>query len=461
MAGPLTSAALHVHCFSAAGQDAYRRAVGDAVTGLGMVEVQAPTAAAPPDGFVGLHAAPGGGILEALQYRDGDLTAHSVCLAPDPAVADASWSVLDRRWRDLGTDPAPQACMLEARVLYALYGGGPPDAVAIAGLLPAEVGPLRPAAADLGDGIRVWATGSPHDALRYLVVVAPRDHEAEADGWLWPDGRTDLPRVPRYLWEAAKVSYRMRQIRAAGPDGGWTGAHADILLGDLDEPDADRVVAEAHRRADALALTQAMLADSRTGVAAVLANLALLIFVDAPAAASRGPFHADLVTWEADLVFIADRTALVSAARDRVEALARMAARQREHTASAAVARNSHAIVAQAAIIGAFLLALSAAQTLHYDWPFRPSLRLPAITMVTAMALLLPLATASPRHTRSVWRVAAECGVCAASGWLVTTVAAYASWGRPAPVAVTLMVVLAAITVDFVWWHSRTSRRSS
>ncbi|MEU8006223.1 CATRA conflict system CASPASE/TPR repeat-associated protein [Catellatospora sp. NPDC049111] len=458
MAPALTAHALHVHCFALPSQDGYLARVAAAAHDLELQETEAPDAPITDT----LFAKSPPGIFEAIHRRRAELTVVSVCLAPAAGTALDSWLALDARWRAAATQPGLDSCLLEIRVLYALHRGAPPNRHTLTRHLPVQGRLSEPG--DLGNGVLLWEADTTDEAVRYLIVTAPRAHEAHADSWLWPSGDTTAPPLPRYLEEYAKARHGMRRLDgpAAGHDSHreWLHRHADALLELPDPAGSDELVRQARQRADALALTQAAIADTRLGLRAVLESLGLLMFTRAPEAARQGPLHQDLLRFTADLTSLSDRSALTASTSSRLDTLISMAERRLDRIAQEQVVRNSFAVVVQAAFIGALVVALSAIDAFSYPWRPHPDLRLPVIAAAAALALVLPLATAPAGPRRGAWRAAAELVLAAAATWAVTAAAAYGVWGRPAPVAATAGAVTAAVAA-VAWWRfgRRRSRR--
>ncbi|MFC1405169.1 MULTISPECIES: CATRA conflict system CASPASE/TPR repeat-associated protein [Streptacidiphilus] len=418
-------------------------------------------------------------IMLVIAYYD--VTAVSVLLAPnDDAVG---WRDLTESWQRLGpgTVPTGTAGLLGAAELLL---GTVSDAIAAAPLtaatarslgarLPVDLAPSAPGiAADAfraGPGGRfpLWELTPPsaHPERRRLLVLAGTADEPALSRWAWQGNAAGAAPATLILLHSARLRDQCALLRQELPDldgltrrvEGACDASTDLLSS---APPGPVPVAR-------LAAAEAALSELRTGRSGIIRSLALMASLDATLAACEQNVTAvgasagalldgdlRLARWAREQL-AATRAGLTAAAERAAECAERLstAVERADRT------RRDQLSLLQTSIVGALLMALTAAQALQYTLqlprPVRPAL----IAFLTLAALVLPMLIL-PRRTaiglRAQSRVtdtALFTAAGAATAWLLSAVLWSALHGTPTPVQTLAAVGLGAALGGGLRWR--------
>ena len=418
-----------------------------------------------------------GGLYQAVAYRLHDVIGVSVLLAPnDDRIG---WPALSARW--INRPPQqPDAAMGTVFVHLGLWQR--PRGVARWFAPTDPPVPLDEPATEtvtwcrMGDDVLLGEVLTTTGGPRRIIALTDPGNEPALDALTWA-GAPGLPALTRYLLHAAKVRYQSSVLRNSVGDLqsaiARTESRCETLRSLLDRQDppiqelirADRALGAVQTEEHGLI---AALADVRDMTETVrVARRNMVSARGRSAGQTGGPFGNDneIAEWVSDQL----RTELtyLESAQLKATALARQAAAVVDGWHQR---RRETLTLVQTSVIGALLMALAAVQSFEYHVPLPGGLLAPAIAVLSALALLAPVAitrwpgrdAVTPVQPRRYAAGAAVVG--AAAGWLVAGVAWQIAVGTPAPpagsmVAAGAVAILCAATplVLSRWWRRRSS----
>ena len=368
----------------------------------------------------------GPGVLQAMMYRTRDAVIATVLIAADP---DEPWSALEARW--LSAFPDSFAALVPSVLgtcrVYRALAEPPLDDAGCALLIPSlrqavpgsRVGLWTPEPFRTADGLLVsdGPTGPLPDAHqeepatstdadgrhRRLVVLAEEDRESVLDAWTWSQGPPGVAPLTRYLWNAAALRHQDGVYRS---DLSLRTLRADVTRA-AESLTSDGRVLDGQVPLDRLRGLAAELTGLRTASGGVIAALTRVRVMRRSIAAAEGnmaaalgavvpvgvpprpravlPADQQVAGWLAEA--LDDEAVYLAAAADQAEAVSRLVdtavqARLSEH--------QQQLTQLQTSVLGALVMAFTAAQTLDYRLPVTPALRAPVICLLAALALCLP-----------------------------------------------------------------------
>jgi hypothetical protein len=380
------------------------------------------------------------GIYQAIEYHSARLTAFLVCLAP--AGPGRSWRELDDEWPE-----EPGDYVGRVRLYYALYDGDP----AVEELDGSDH------MAELFPGCHLWEVtgGDDHRRDRRFVLLAPASEEQRSDDWVWPGGGYQLPPIPGYLWEMAKIRHegrRFEERRSSLPAQGLTGRAARFedaeRAGTLVGEERGQELRSLQRDTALASAAAAALSTMRRTVQAAADNAEAI----APGLSAADRAYVDWL-----LVEMADEAGTIEDAVRYAQPLAALATAAAEERQAALRERGQMLTLLQTAIIAAVGLVLAATQAIGYQWRTYKSVQTPFVIWVLFLGLFLPLVAATRPSGRYAgrWR-----------GWVLVSGAGFAAstvslavawivrWHTGKPVAGSTFVITAVVfaVLAFLAW---------
>ncbi|MFI9255820.1 CATRA conflict system CASPASE/TPR repeat-associated protein [Streptomyces sp. NPDC053069] len=431
----------------------------------------------PDDGAVAARRDPRD-HAQAVLRRSGDLLVVSV------ALSGADWQEMERRW-EAAAQGVEEWAWGEARLFVAYADGGRVSPRELAAALPSVAGGTAVLSAAVrlhGPRATLWETDGADDRrLRRLVAVAPRtgDLPERLERWLWYERAATVPPFARYLGHAAKARLQMRVLTATpAPRTADLAEEALARVGSGSTPgspsrtvseEARELTSTRHRLLTALSgpggLSQQLmdLREMQQTVQIAVSNMETSAPAGGPLADDRAVTQwfqhrlADAVAYlELDRERLRD---LLTALTVRAEEVIQLGREELQRREAALQLRQQRVNLLQTALIGAFLMVLTAIQAFGYRLRFLPQSAVPAlIALLGTLALWLStlvialLAPGSPGWQRH-FGGACTGFVTASLAWLATAVGSVLAAGRPAPVVVTLPV--AAVWFALGWWAMR------
>jgi hypothetical protein len=416
---------------------------------------------------------PGPPLRQLFWDNVGDIAHLSVAFAGADADADTSWPDLYRKWES-ATASVNLDAMIGVAVVFTAHASGPAEMTPEAGepaWRSAIAAALEPMAVSLStpvttrDALAIIQV-SPIDTdspRRDLIVLAAAGHDEQLSRLVWD---RELSLLSRYLLHAAKLRYQGRVLRRDRDGLRQRRCRISDRLTDLQDVVAWNADAGSDTLAHAareLTLLQAeadgvvdSLIQARTMrrtvsiAAANMATIAAAIQSDPTKAAQLASARDDFFTSDQATATeldqdLDDEIAYLDAAQQRAQHFADLTDREMRRRAQLRDERQrrrqEHFTLAQTAIIGAVLMALTAIQALGYQIPLPGPLKPAVITALGTAALWLAAialrlanpATPHDEEPRRAWQGIFEVisfGMLAASlAWFVTTLLArYFSW---------------------------------
>lgn len=255
------------------------------------------------------------------------------------------------------------------------------------------------------DGISWWELPGERTSHRRLLVMSALEDESALDRFLSAGTARELPWLTRYLAQAARLREQRRLLNAGLPRLRQAAVDTDTaavtLAGMLSNPhptseqleQADAALTTARVQQGGLITSAGDVRAMAATVRGVTRNLELMTAGSAMDAAG-GPVDADRAV--ADLLThqLLVESDYLESARLKADELSRIAG---EVLGVTRHRRQEFLTLLQTAILGGLLMALTAVQSLGYRVPVPEWLIPPIIVMVTAVAVLLPVALASRR----------------------------------------------------------------
>lgn len=314
----------------------------------------------------------------------------------------------------------------------------------------------------------------PGASSRRLFAVARCSNQGTLDEWLWTSPGAGLPPFTRYLLEAARLRHQSRVLRKDLPDLRGTVAEVDRKCTQVEKAlGGDRVpldrILTAERELATLGTRQQGLIEQLTSVQIMIRTVeAILHNLESIGAGGRvGAADQRIGQWT--LEQLRSDQAYLAAAQLKASELTRLTAA----TVTTRLAdRRANLALFQATVLGSVLMALAAIQSLEYKVPLPGRLQPPTITLLAAVALVLPSAVVRwPRGAgyHASWAridtlFAAVAG--AAVGWFSTSLvswlagAAHFAWRLHVVVTVGVAAAGAAAGWALASHRRRTLRRS-
>ncbi|MFF7213738.1 CATRA conflict system CASPASE/TPR repeat-associated protein [Streptomyces sp. NPDC008238] len=470
---------LIITCFAPAAPEwggasphAYLRRLWDACRLLGMT---APIDGLPTDEHLGLDGragtvaaytvlagartrTDGPGVHAALLFAEHDVVGLVALLAPnDPDAGPEQWNTLLNQWsaavaRAGAADPPPEQILGEFHLFTALYREGRSRSERSMAQVVRHHAPASGEGEEgwwrghdvTEQGFSVWRTGrdDPAQVVGDFCVLAPARAEEALDEWAWAvSGEYGMRPLTRYLMHAAKAGFEARVYqRASGTLHERLAAsdrESEALLRALQPSAAGDPVSLKDVLAAAAQLDRTRLGPQGTlwsltkhrdlarTVGLAVTNMRRYTPPSRRVGAGTSWPERDVAAAEALIAQVQDDVEYMSTARERAES-ARAAATAVTDRALNEY-RNRLSLV-QTSTLGSLLTALTVVQTLDYDLPLPKPAQLPAILVLAAVALLLPLAVLRQAAVSAVslsyrWIDSAAAGLLGSSVcWLALTV---------------------------------------
>ncbi|MFF2101144.1 CATRA conflict system CASPASE/TPR repeat-associated protein [Streptomyces sp. NPDC058202] len=405
-------------------------------------------------------------LAQAMAYCAGDVVGVTLFLAPEPSL---TWAALENSWirscPGVFSADLPDGVLGTTRIYRALTDGpvvGDPATTALErrvrrSLPRARGGRTVLERARTTNGFLLWEGAGPTNAdgvvdgrHRRLVVLAPATREDQLDAWLWSRGVPELVPMTRYLRHAAALHHQAAIYRA---DGSLRAVRqvvdeaVDALTRAQSVPPGTVSLEQLQAGASRLAGIQV----ASTGLITTLTRLrmmqrgaqvaehnmkaalglAVLGSQSDPGASEQLLSHdRRVIAWLIDA--LDDEMLFLQAARERAETVTQaiggvVQGRLHKH--------QQQLVQLQTAVIGALVMALTAAQSLDYRPPVTSMLQAPLIGVLASLALCLPGAVL--RWSRAVdslplrgFDMTALMALGAASGWMVAAATSVAAGNR-------------------------------
>ncbi|MGC0344310.1 CATRA conflict system CASPASE/TPR repeat-associated protein [Streptomyces sp. SLBN-8D4] len=485
---PLTEYSLVVHVYASVASDQSAslpvglRTVWDRLAdtlgmdrpahGTGLAEALPGAGEVLPDGGAVAARRDDSGDAQAVLRRVDELLVLSV------ALSGTDWRETERRWESAAQD-IEQWAWGEVRLYVAYCGEEDVPARELETALPGRGGRpavLSPPVRLDGPRATLWEVQGPGERrLRRLVAVAPGagDLPERLERWLWYERAATVPPFARYLAHTAKLRAQLR-LPAVGASPGTTDLIAAALAEMRHDPDRTPPSRSVSQRAGELTSLRHRLLVALSGPGGLSRRLLDLRELQRSAeiavsnmegaAPPGGPLADDLAVsrWlrhrlEDSVAYLElDRERLRDALTVQAEEAVQLGREELQRRETELQSKQQRVNLLQTALIGAFLMVLTAVQAFDYRFSFLPQSAVPAlIAFLGALTLWLSTLVVpllSPRARRRQTRLGAACAglVAAAFAWLTTAVGSVYAVGGPAPAALTLPA--SALGFGLGWW---------